>query len=106
MPDGGLLKVLTYQETPVEETGYLVLVIADTGSGLSPEAAQNLFTPFHTTKTKGTGLGLVLVRNIVESHGGRIDLANVQGEASEDEEAHGLIVTIRMPLPGFEPGGG
>jgi signal transduction histidine kinase len=106
MPDGGLLKVRTYQETPVEETGYLVLVIADTGSGLSPEAAQNLFTPFHTTKTKGTGLGLVLVRNIVESHGGRIDLANVQGEASEGEEAHGLIVTIRLPLPGFEPGGG
>ncbi|MDR2141414.1 MAG: hypothetical protein LBR11_06440 [Deltaproteobacteria bacterium] len=101
MPDGGLLKVRTQAETPIEETGYLLLTIADTGSGLSPEAAQNLFTPFHTTKVKGSGLGLVLVRNIVESHGGRINLTNAQGEG---EDGQGLIVTIRLPLPGFEPG--
>jgi signal transduction histidine kinase len=101
MPDGGLLTVRTSRETPVEGTGYLVLVIADTGTGLSEEAAEKLFTPFHTTKTKGTGLGLVLVRNVVESHGGRLDLANAEGGA---EDEHGLIVTIRLPLPGFEPG--
>jgi signal transduction histidine kinase len=101
MPDGGLLTVKTFLETPVEETGYLAISIEDTGSGLSPEAAQNLFTPFHTTKTKGSGLGLVLVRNIVESHGGRISLDNVRGQG---DEGRGLIVTIKLPLPGFEPG--
>jgi signal transduction histidine kinase len=102
MPEGGLLKVKTYVETPIEETGYHVVSIADTGSGLSPEAAQNLFTPFHTTKTKGSGLGLVFVRNVVESHGGRLELNNIKGEGEDD---HGLLVEIRLPLPGFEPGG-
>jgi signal transduction histidine kinase len=100
MPEGGLMTVKTSVETSAD-TGYLALTISDTGEGLSPEVAQNLFTPFHTTKVKGSGLGLVLVRNIVESHGGRIDLTNAPGEGEED---HGLIVTIKLPLPGFEPG--
>jgi signal transduction histidine kinase len=144
MPEGGLLTVKTETETLAEGTGYLVVTIIDTGEGLSKEAAQNLFTPFHTTKVKGSGLGLVLTRNIVESHGGRIDLTNVTdrvvdlterpassqavgqtpsqvlGSAAEgspasdlasespnnnaaeeeDEEDSGLIVTLRLPLPG------
>jgi signal transduction histidine kinase len=92
MPDGGVLTVKSFLEQ-IKSSGYLVLVISDTGPGISPEAAENLFRPFHTTKTKGTGLGLVLVRNIIESHNGKLDLANVPGEGK-----HGLEVTVRLPL--------
>ncbi|MDR1487861.1 MAG: hypothetical protein LBT62_07735 [Deltaproteobacteria bacterium] len=94
MPDGGLLTVSTYVEKAGEPSGKLVIVITDTGPGLSPEAQRDLFKPFRTTKTKGTGLGLVLVRNVIESHLGKLELANIHG----GEEDHGLKAVITLPL--------
>ncbi len=48
--------------------------IQDTGIGLTPEVAAQMFAPFQTTKATGLGLGLVICRNIAEAHGGRITL--------------------------------
>jgi nitrogen fixation/metabolism regulation signal transduction histidine kinase len=67
----------------------LELVVEDDGPGL-PETA-NLFVPFFTTKPQGTGIGLVLSRQIAEAHGGRLTLANRRN-------GHGCEARLRLPL--------
>jgi two-component system sensor kinase FixL len=54
------------------EDGMAVVKITDTGSGIAPEIAGQLFQPFVTTKSHGLGVGLSISRTIIESHGGRI----------------------------------
>jgi signal transduction histidine kinase len=56
----------------------LVFRVTDTGPGNTPDALESLFRPFFTTRTRGTGLVLVLVRNVVECHGGRPVLRGVE----------------------------
>ncbi len=52
--------------------GMAVITVTDTGTGIAPEIADQLFRPFITTKSQGLGVGLSISRTIVESHGGRI----------------------------------
>jgi two-component system, NtrC family, sensor histidine kinase HydH len=60
----------------------LVVAVSDDGEGMSPEAREKAFVPFFSTREDGTGLGLPLVRRIVEQHGGSVDIASVAGEGT------------------------
>ncbi len=66
-----------------------VISIEDNGTGISPEHMGAIFEPYHTTKSSGTGLGLLIVRRIVREHGGEISI--------ESEESHGTRVIIHLP---------
>jgi two-component system sensor kinase FixL len=58
--------------THTAENGAITVSVADTGSGISPEIAEQLFHPFITTKREGMGVGLSISRTIIEAHGGQI----------------------------------
>jgi signal transduction histidine kinase len=55
-----------------DDNGQLVISIADTGAGLKPGQAEQIFKPFFTSKSQGTGMGLPISRSIIESHDGRL----------------------------------
>jgi len=59
-----------------------VIKISDTGSGVSPKDLPHLFEPFFTTKESGSGLGLTIVKNIVENHNGTIYAESKLGEGT------------------------
>jgi two-component system sensor kinase FixL len=54
------------------ESGFIEVIVSDSGPGLAPEIADHLFAPFHSTKATGMGVGLSISRTIVEAHEGRI----------------------------------
>jgi two-component system sensor kinase FixL len=66
------------------------IVVSDEGPGIAPEIRAKLFTPFVTTKARGTGLGLSTVKRLIEAHHGDIHV--------ECPPAGGTAVTIRLPL--------
>ena len=69
--------------------GLIRLSVADDGSGVAPENRENVFTPFYTTKTKGTGLGLALSARLVDAHGGLISV--------RDAEIGGAEFVVQLP---------
>lgn len=60
----------------VQQVGRVCLVVEDTGGGFSEKSLRRAFEPYVTTKPKGTGLGLAVVKKIIEEHGARISLGN------------------------------
>jgi len=74
MPAGGVLMLRTSHKD-----GNVQLEISDTGTGLTPEECDRLFTPYYSTKQHGTGLGLAIVQSVVSDHGGRISVESETG---------------------------
>jgi two-component system sensor kinase FixL len=73
-----------------DEAGECRIAVSDTGPGIPPEIRDKLFSPFVTTKARGTGLGLSTVKRLVEAHHGRILV--------ESPEQGGTVVTVWLPL--------
>jgi C4-dicarboxylate-specific signal transduction histidine kinase len=59
-------------KTDLDHDGSVKLAIRDSGTGVDPDAVENLFAPFYTTKANGMGVGLSICRSIIENYGGRL----------------------------------
>ena len=77
MPDGGELTVSTRRDG-----GQVQLRVTDSGKGMTDEQLKQVFMPFFTTKTAGTGLGLTLVQQIATEHGGHVECESAVGKGS------------------------
>jgi signal transduction histidine kinase len=84
MPQGGILTLRTRGED-----GKVLIEVEDTGSGLTPEECERVFTPYYTSKQHGTGLGLAIVQSVVSDHGGRIRV--------QSEPGRGTAFVIELP---------
>jgi two-component system, sporulation sensor kinase E len=80
----GILRIRTDKDD-----SHVLITFSDTGGGISPENLSHVFEPYFTTKTTGTGLGLLIVRRIVREHGGEMSI--------ESSEGSGLTLRIRLP---------
>jgi signal transduction histidine kinase len=69
---------------------HVIVRFVDTGGGMSAENLSRVFEPYFTTKTSGSGLGLLIVRRIVREHGGELSIESSQGR--------GVTLTIRLPF--------
>ncbi|PUE33467.1 nitrogen regulation protein NR(II) [Limnohabitans sp. Jir72] len=71
------------------EQSWVELSVTDVGTGIAPEVAEQLFTPFFTTKAEGMGLGLSLCRTVVEQHGGHLEF--------EAQASKGTVFRFTLP---------
>jgi len=74
-----------------EPSGWARLEVEDDGPGIAPEDLGQIFTPFFTTKARGSGLGLATVQRVVDAHGGTVAVAS--------EPGRGARFTVRLPPP-------
>jgi len=81
----GILRIRTDRDDT-----HVKISFTDTGGGISPENLSRVFEPYFTTKTGGSGLGLLIVRRIVREHGGELALKSSKGK--------GLTLTVRLPI--------
>jgi nitrogen fixation/metabolism regulation signal transduction histidine kinase len=84
MPNGGTLTLRTRRDD-----AKAMIEVADTGSGLTREECERIFTPYYTSKQFGTGLGLAIVQSVVSDHGGRISV--------QSEPGRGTTFVIELP---------
>jgi two-component system sensor histidine kinase HydH len=92
MEAGGRLSVSAAAE---DHDRWIVFRVSDTGHGISKDNQPQIFDPYYTTKSTGTGLGLAIAHNIVDAHGGRIEVDSAAGE--------GTTVTVRIPKISEDP---
>ena len=84
MPEGGMLTI-----SATADDRSVAIKVHDTGAGIPREMRDKLFSPLTTGKAKGTGLGLAVVKRIVEAHDGTIEF--------ESEEGNGTTFTVTLP---------
>ncbi len=85
MPEGGRLEIRTGTGD-----GFIEIIFKDTGGGISEENLRKIFEPLFTTKAKGIGLGLSIVKSIIDRHKGEIDV--------ESEDGKGTTFTVKLAI--------
>jgi signal transduction histidine kinase len=73
-----------------KESGHVIITVADNGNGIAPEDFNRIFEPKFTTKTSGMGLGLSIIKNIIENYNGTITF--------ESKEGKGTTFTVSLPI--------
>jgi nitrogen fixation/metabolism regulation signal transduction histidine kinase len=91
---GGTDNSVTIRTQWVEPSGRVRLSVLDHGVGFPESILKRAFEPYVTTKVKGTGLGLAVVKKIADEHGARIDLAN----RVTDDKVQGAQVSLSFPI--------
>jgi signal transduction histidine kinase len=71
------------------QNGVVEIFVRDTGPGLAPDVRQRIFEPFYSTKSHGLGMGLAIVRTIIERHRGQVSV--------ENQETGGAVFTVQLP---------
>jgi signal transduction histidine kinase len=85
-PVGGALNISAVENQP---DGTITVSVQDSGCGIAPEQMGHLFQPLFTTKARGIGLGLVVVKNLTEANGGRVEV--------QSEPGKGTTFTVTLP---------
>ncbi len=122
MPDGGVLTIMTASEhvraskhrseMELAPGDYLVVTVADTGTGIAPERRDRLFDPFFTTKDqgKGTGLGLAMVYGFIKQSSGHVTVESEPGKGTRFRlylpRAQAPIQESAAAAPAAKPAGG
>lgn len=90
MPSGGEVRITTKRR----EDGWIAIDVKDQGIGIRKDKQANLFKPFYSNKERGTGLGLMVSKKIIEQHKGKIQIFS--------EEGTGTLVQVLMPIENKE----
>jgi signal transduction histidine kinase len=83
-------EVSTAHETSESDKAFLRISLTDTGSGMDPNQRQEIFSPFYSSKSEGTGLGLNICKNIISAHSGFMEV--------ESDKGKGTTVKIYLPI--------
>lgn len=81
MSNGGTIKVAT-EQIFLGDSPWVRIDIGDSGPGIPPDVLEKIFNPFFTTKARGTGLGLAVVRKVVDRHQGKVDVETAVGKGT------------------------
>jgi signal transduction histidine kinase len=87
---GAQVRKLEISVTTSRSGAYAEIRVSDTGPGIAVDDLENIFNPFFTTKPQGMGMGLAIVRTIIEAHHGQIVVENLP--------SGGALFTVRLPV--------
>ncbi len=81
--DAGIIQIAVSHEDEGFNGGKITVMFKDNGCGIENEKLKNIFDPYYTTKKHGTGLGMPVIKRIIEEHGGTIDVKSNPGKGTE-----------------------
>ena len=106
MPEGGEVQIHTATEGKSGKAQRILVDFIDTGTGMTPEVMSHIFDPLYTTKDRGqgTGLGLVIVSQIVAEHGGTVEVESELGKGTRFRLAFAAIPSdVPAGIESYEP---